>query len=1416
MSDYCKGVNFINRGSRCYGIPLEETALFYIRYLCSWPIKKMWKFLERYFTDVEVSVASIKRITNSNDTFIKIKICGSSDEINKAHEILVKKLKKASVSILKVSRRNHKYNFSSLRRMQSGSSNIDMSNNYIDSNQNNAACSSSSTNLTSNSNYTISSISRNDNSLIQQHFISNTDCNYSVYSNTSAFNSNTFPFCLSWNTNGWNFEKRDSIEYFISIYKPLFLCFQETGNGSGSNSNYPCWVRLKNFKHFFKKAEPEIPGKRGLYLGYHNSCHASLEDNTYEYIISLCTYSLWNGIKCSIGNVYVPQRKHSVLVEVARMDITSWLDNHASHPAILLGDFNISTDKLKSWISRYSEWSILSLRGSPMSWCRGSQESDIDHALVNSHMLKLLSHGSLIDFFSISDHKPLLISGRAIPIDNSFTIPKKTVKWDRLKCLSENESIANNNYFRVLEESISDPNVSIDEASKNFISASMSVAKDLNIMSDVEVRKSFYHMSHKIFILQKTKMKLFHELKIKSTLVSREEYCELIDSYKHICSIIHLKCNRFRKEEYQHWINSGCEYMKSHNPKFAWNWIKEAAKMNKFTKVISQSIKDINGNLVSSSEEKRNVWYNHYKKLASDPSGVSLSLDYWENRNSAERFNYHRYPDWTINQDISLDEIKSAILATPNYKASGPDGIPIEFYKAFLPHEGSSDDDTPVLESSGLRCLRSLFKRIWDGEFPSSWNEASIISIPKKGDPTNCDNYRGISLINNGIKLITKIVTTRISEYGLRNNFIRPEQFGFRNKEESVSLFISIREICQRRQNDNKETYLAFLDLKKAYDSVPIGSILHKIECLGIRGKCFQFIKNLYLTSKANVKVDGQCSDSFNIMKGVRQGCPLSPILFNLFINDIFNGCEDLGVPLGTSFCCGGLFADDIVLCAPSRINLKKLLKKVNDWALYNEMNFGINKCATMVIRPDTPLFQNKRDPTFYLAGQPLPITDCYTYLGIPFDKTLSLKPVIKMLNNKVLKALYSVKNFLRNPRIPIPFKKIIINSYIISKVSYYAPLLGSNKTRTYKAQKLVNKALRWAAGIHKGKSFTSVYSISKDFNIPPLSAKCALAQVKCFDKWKNSNCIISSLVNNIPKSRKHPWTKESRTLKYKLSKRGNNSKAIKNFYWNRDMKMKSIKAKFYDDNKFEETTEYMKLCYEYPNLAYGFNWLLRARSGYKIDAKVAKAAKLTDQECPDYCPCCHKEYQGIDHWLIYCPFFNIFRKKVKDQFHFLFNLFSNRNSNGSNPYSSNNTSIESSLSNNSSNSSNSDSNNLSNSSENVILNVSVIDNNVYNNSSVREKVYKFLLGGRFNSNRTREWKDILNCQIKSGNYSDTPFLVITAALLQSIMPIAIGQQWSMFNRFKLNPTTKSVNADNTVRQTSRASATNEDHNFIT
>jgi hypothetical protein len=98
-------------------------------------------------------------------------------------------------------------------------------------------------------------------------------------------------------------------------------------------------------------------------------------------------------------------------------------------------------------------------------------------------------------------------------------------------------------------------------------------------------------------------------------------------------------------------------------------------------------------------------------------------------------------------------------------------------------------------------------------------------------------------------------------------------------------------------------------------------------------------------------------------------------------------------------------FANDIVLCSPSRNKLKKLLKKVNNWVIHNEMTFGIKNVLQWLLDLRTPLFSNKKDLTFYLAGQPLPITDCYIYLGIPFDKSLELELIVKYMNNKVNNA---------------------------------------------------------------------------------------------------------------------------------------------------------------------------------------------------------------------------------------------------------------------------------------------------------------------------------------------------------------------------------------------------------------------------
>ena len=79
------------------------------------------------------------------------------------------------------------------------------------------------------------------------------------------------------------------------------------------------------------------------------------------------------------------------------------------------------------------------------------------------------------------------------------------------------------------------------------------------------------------------------------------------------------------------------------------------------------------------------------------------------------------------------------------------------------------------------------------------------------------------------------------------------------------------------------------------------------------------------MTSKASVKIDDQYSESFNIMKGVRQGCPTNHQFFSIYLLMSFLMIfTDLGIPLGESRCCDGLFADDIVLCTSSRTKLKK------------------------------------------------------------------------------------------------------------------------------------------------------------------------------------------------------------------------------------------------------------------------------------------------------------------------------------------------------------------------------------------------------------------------------------------------------------------------------------------------------------
>ena len=95
--------------------------------------------------------------------------------------------------------------------------------------------------------------------------------------------------------------------------------------------------------------------------------------------------------------------------------------------------------------------------------------------------------------------------------------------------------------------------------------------------------------------------------------------------------------------------------------------------------------------------------------------------------------------------------------------------------------------------------------------------------------------------------------------------------------------------------------------------------------------------------------------------------------------------------------------------------------------------------------------------------------------------------------------------------------KKYALISFILSLVIYYAPLFGSNNSRCFKVQKIINRGLYWSYGFKSRNSYVSLHDITRELRITPLSTICAIFKLRRFKKWKNSSCIINHLTNNIP-----------------------------------------------------------------------------------------------------------------------------------------------------------------------------------------------------------------------------------------------------------------------------------------------------------
>ena len=215
---------------------------------------------------------------------------------------------------------------------------------------------------------------------------------------------------------------------------------------------------------------------------------------------------------------------------------------------------------------------------------------------------------------------------------------------------------------------------------------------------------------------------------------------------------------------------------------------------------------------------------------------------------------------------------------------------------------------------------------------------------------------RGISLLSTVYKIFSSILNVRITKCAEEQGLFADEQNGFRKERSCLDHIYSLCSIIRNRKICGKPTYAAFVDMEKAFDRLNRDLLFYKMLKLGIGGKVYQCIKDIYDGCKASINLNGHLTDAFATEYGVKQGDCLSPNLFSLFINDMANEIKSKcnGVSLGNFDVHCLLYADDLVLLAETEEDLQCMLDTVLLWCRKWHMKINPKKSNVVHFRPQS------------------------------------------------------------------------------------------------------------------------------------------------------------------------------------------------------------------------------------------------------------------------------------------------------------------------------------------------------------------------------------------------------------------------------------------------------------------------------
>ena len=981
------------------------------------------------------------------------------------------------------------------------------------------------------------------------------------------------------------------------------------------------------------------------------------------------------GVKVVVVSVYLPS-KGKVLQNKLLKEIWNAIadDVESGTHVLLLGDFNNNRADIVKRMERIGMGLILlETNGPAETWHRKvTHPTALDHVICSPSLSSMCNDTKVLRSWDFSDHYAIstrlrvqgLVHG-VIPREKSQRISPEVVCKLRKKIRECNKF---GPLLELMEDYELDPPEDKVQAIGSLTEEFMKISKDsiASMIGDVKkdekrqrrrrhanrvVKKAIEARSLEFKRVTKAAEKV---RKNPDSAEAKEELKAANVKLKEVDRVTQQKIREWRSLLFDRHVAKAAKMYGVRDYRQLFGWCRTLLGGGARSSTLTSPIRGKDGSLLLEPEKILKAWWEHYTELASDVTGHSGDEEYWEN-NLPHLGRVQNVMD-ELNVPVTWHELQETLRSMSRNKAPGLSGIPVEYYLQAVESKEDLEKAEPTTSNSLGKALLFVVRGMLEhSAVPPCLRTATLVSVPKKDcDLTLMDSYRGISLMESLLKIVCTLLNRRLSAALEARSILSKDQAGFRRIEEGIAQVVALKEICGRRKVDGKPTYLAFLDLKKAYDRVPHGALFQTLRRLGVQGKALAFIKELYAVSSSRVRLPCGLSDEIKLKRGLRQGCPLSCLLYDMFADDSRYDLDGLGVTVpGITGRAAKLdFADDQVLLAESANMLKEALDRMSLWADAHEMEFGVKKCGVMVMHGPQSDLDNV---VLRLQGQDVPRTTCYRYLGIMVDSEFSVDTMLMAREQRIRNATAACAPFLRCERIPISIRLTILRSCILPVATFGGEIWGFNKGHAARLQSAFDYGLKLVT-LRSGRSRACASRVLyRETGIAPIEALAAAARLRLLLKAPRMKTWIFVLSHNPARQKPPQWFANGSAQAKKVEGKGVEDKSeetrirdMKETIWTRGDKtaMKAASWSWYSG--LEKTRAYIWQDVRGVRITIGVSMLLEMRTGaFQTTVRLVHAGIVKD-EFRTKCPCCDENTEeSVEHILVECKRWSKARKKM-------------------------------------------------------------------------------------------------------------------------------------------------------------------------